>query len=158
MAFFFVSCSLAPALARSLVPRKQLAFIWRAVNQEIERSVGSLSSLVCYAIGKCLVSSTRNPDRLASQGFQLFWKWKSSGRPRLAESIRKLIVQMARENRLGDSGVGSGAVVKLVSCFSAYSARLCPEPERRGTEDSSQNWRTFVASRQSIVACDFLSW
>ena len=33
------------------------------------------------------------------KGFKAFWKWKSRvGRPRLPESLRKLIVRMALEN------------------------------------------------------------
>jgi hypothetical protein len=57
----------------------------------------------------------RDPDWLASQGFQLFWKWKSqAGRPRIPENIRKLIVQMAQENPTwGQARVAAELSVKL---------------------------------------------
>jgi len=39
------------------------------------------------------------------KGFKAFWKWKSRvGRPRLPESLRKLIVRMALEKLLGGQG------------------------------------------------------
>jgi hypothetical protein len=96
------------------------------------------------------------------KGFQLFWKWKSqAGRPRLPESIRKLIVQMARENPTwGQARVAAELSVKLGIYVSPRTVRAYwpPEPERRGRRrTSSQNWRTFVRNHaQSIVACDFL--
>jgi hypothetical protein len=49
------------------------------------------------------------------KGFQLFWKWKSqAGRPRIPENIRKLIVQMAKENPTwGQARVAAELSVKL---------------------------------------------
>ncbi|HEY6384386.1 MAG TPA: integrase core domain-containing protein [Candidatus Acidoferrum sp.] len=96
------------------------------------------------------------------KGFKLFWKWKSqAGRPRLPESIRKLIVQMAQENPTwGQARVAAELSVKLGIYVSPRTVRAYwpPEPERRGhRRTSSQNWRTFVRNHaQSIVACDFL--
>ena len=96
------------------------------------------------------------------KGFQLFWKWKSrAGRPRIPENIRKLIVQMAKENPTwGQARVAAELSVKLGIYVSPRTVRAYwpPEPERRGRRrTSSQNWRTFVRNHaQSIVACDFL--
>jgi hypothetical protein len=58
---------------------------------------------------------TGDPDRLASQGFPVFRKWKSqAGRPRLPENIRKLIVQMAQEKPTwGQARVAAELSVKL---------------------------------------------
>jgi hypothetical protein len=49
------------------------------------------------------------------KGFQLFWKGKSqAGRPRIPENIRKLIVQMAKENPTwGQARVAAELSVKL---------------------------------------------
>jgi putative transposase len=49
------------------------------------------------------------------KGFQLFWKGKSqAGRPRIPENIRKLIVQMAKENPTwGQAHVAAELLVKL---------------------------------------------
>jgi hypothetical protein len=49
------------------------------------------------------------------KGFKLFWRWKcQAGRPRLPENIRKLIVQMARENPTrGQARVAAELSVKL---------------------------------------------
>jgi putative transposase len=96
------------------------------------------------------------------KGFKLFWKGKSqAGRPRLPESIRKLIVQMAQENPTwGQARVAAELSVKLGIYVSPRTVRAYwpSEPERRGhLRTSSQNWRTFVRNHaQSIVACDFL--
>src|SRR5437667_9612708 len=96
------------------------------------------------------------------KGFKLFWKGKSqAGRPRIAENIRNLIVQMAQENPTwGQARVSAELSVKLGIYVSPRTVRAYwpPEPERRGhRRTSSQNWRTFVRNHaQSIVACDFL--
>jgi putative transposase len=96
------------------------------------------------------------------KGFQLFWKGKSqSGRPRIPENIRKLILQVAQENPTwGQARVAAELSVKLGIYVSPRTVRAYwpPEPERRGRRrTSSENWKTFVRNHaQSIVACDFL--
>src|SRR5208283_4807740 len=96
------------------------------------------------------------------KGFQLFWKWKSqAGRPRIPENIRKLIVQMAKENPTwGQARVSAELSVELGIYVSPRTVRAYwpPEPERRGRRrTSSQNWKTFVRNHaQSIVTYDFL--
>src|SRR5437879_225304 len=96
------------------------------------------------------------------KGFKLFWKGKSqAGRPRIAENIRNLIVQMAQENPTwGQARVSAELSGKLGIYVSPRTVRAYwpPEPERRGRRrTSSQNWRTFVRNHaQSNVACDFL--
>jgi hypothetical protein len=96
------------------------------------------------------------------KGFQWFWKWKSqAGRPRLPESIGKLIVIMAQENPTwGQARVAVEQSVQLGIYVSPSTVRAYgpPEPERGGhRRTSSQNWRTFVCHQApSIVACDFL--
>ena len=43
--------------------------------------------------------------RWQRRGFKLFWRWKSKpGRPRLPRNIRKLIAEMAKENRTWGQG------------------------------------------------------
>ena len=95
------------------------------------------------------------------KGFKLFWKWKSqAGRPRIPENIRKLIVQMAKENPTwGQARVAAELSLKLGIYVSPRTVRAYwpPEPERRDRRKTSQNWKTFVRNHaQSIVACDFL--
>jgi hypothetical protein len=84
------------------------------------------------------------PETLISwhrKGFVLFWKWKSqAGRPRLPESIRKLIVQMAQENPTwGQARVAAELSVKLGIYVSPRTERAYwpPEPERRGHRRTS---------------------
>src|ERR1700730_7929222 len=79
------------------------------------------------------------------KGFKLFWKWKSqAGRPRLPQSIRKLIVQMARENPTwGQARVAAELSVKLGIYVSPRTVRAYwpPEPDKRGPwRTSSQHW------------------
>jgi putative transposase len=96
------------------------------------------------------------------KGFKLFWKGKSqAGRPRIPENIRKLKVQMAKENPTwGQARVAAELSVKLAIYVSPRTVRAYwpHEPEGRGhRRTSSQNWRTFVRNHaQSVVTCDFL--
>src|SRR6266851_9045062 len=84
--------------------RKQLAFYEerqtqpRRLNDSARFSLILWSRLCNWKDALVIVK----PETLIAwhrKAFKLFWKWKSqAGRPRLPESIRKLIVQMAREN------------------------------------------------------------
>ena len=153
--------------AEVLFLRKQLAFYQerqvqpRRLNDSARFSLLLWSRLCNWRDALVIVK----PETLIGwhrKGFQLFWKWKSeAGRPRLPESIRKLIVQMAQENPTwGQARVAAELSVKLGIHVSPRTVRAYwpPEPERRGhRRTSSQDWRTFVRNHaQSVVACDFL--
>jgi transposase InsO family protein len=153
--------------AEVLFLRKQLAFYEerqvqpRRLNDSARFSLIVWSRLCNWKEALVIVK----PETLIGwhrKGFQLFWKGKSqAGRPRIPENIRKLIVQMAKENPTwGQARVASELSVKLGIYVSPRTVRAYwpLEPERRGNgRTSSQNWRTFVRNHaQSIVACDFL--
>ena len=147
--------------------RKQLAFYEerqvrpRRLNDSARFSL-VLWSRLCNWKGALVIVKPETLIGWHRKGFQLFWKWKSqAGRPRIPENIRKLIVQMAKENPTwGQARVAAELSVKLGIYVSPRTVRAYwpPEPERRGNgRTSSQNWRTFVHNHaQSIVACDFL--
>jgi transposase InsO family protein len=153
--------------AEILFLRKQLAFYQERQIQPRRLNDSARFSLILWS---CLFNWKEalvivKPETLIGwhrRGFKLFWKWKSQvGRPRLPENIRKLIVQMARENPTwGQARVAAELSLKLGIDVSPRTVRAYwpPEPERRGhRRASSQNWGTFVRNHaQSIVACDFL--
>jgi len=153
--------------AEVLFLRKQLAFYEERQVQPRRLNDSARFSLIVWS---CLCNWKEalvivKPETLIGwhrKGFRLFWKWKSqSGRPRLPERIRNLIVQMAQENPIwGQARVAAELSIKLGIDVSPRTVRAYwfPEPERRGHgTTSSQNWRTFVRNHaQSIVACDFL--
>ena len=147
--------------------RKQLAFYEerqvqpRRLNDSARFSLILWSRLCDWKEALVIVK----PETLIGwhrKGFKLFWKAKSqAGRPRIPENIRKLIVQMAKENPTwGQARVAAEMSVKLGIYVSPRTVRAywLPEPERRGNgRTCSQNWKTFVRNHaQSIVACDFL--
>jgi putative transposase len=93
-------------------------------------------------------------------GFKAFWEWKSRvGRPRLPESIRKLIVRMALQNPTwGQARVADELSVKLGIYVSPRTVRAYwpPESGPRGLHrTSSQHWKTFVRNHaKSVAACN----
>ena len=148
--------------AEVLFLRKQLAFYEerqvqpRRLNDSARFSLILWSRLCNWKEALVIVK----PETLIGwhrKGFQLFWKWKSqAGRPRIPENIRKLIVQMAKENPTwGQARVAGELSVKLGIYVSPRTVRAYwpPEPERRGRRRTcSQNWRTFVRNHaRSIV-------
>jgi hypothetical protein len=150
--------------AEILFLRKQLAFCEERQVQPRRLTDSARLSLILWSrLGSW--KEAFKPETLIGwhrKGFKLFWKWKSqAGRPRLPESIRRLIVRMAQENPTwGQARVAAELSVKLGIYVSSRTVRAyCPpEPERRRNgRTCSQNWRTFVRNHaHSIVACDFL--
>jgi putative transposase len=153
--------------AEVLFLRKQLAFYQerqvqpRRLNDSARFSLILWSRLCNWKEALVIVK----PGTLIGwhrKSFQLFWKGKSqAGRPRIPESIRDLIVQMAQENPTwGQARVSAELSVKLGIYVSPRTVRAYwpPEPGRRGHRRTcSQNWMAFVRNHaQSIVACDFL--
>jgi putative transposase len=159
--------SRATLSAEILFVRKQLAFYEerqvrpRRLSHAARFSLVGWSRLFDWKLALMIVK----PETLVGwhrKSFKLFWRRKSqAGRPRLTENIRKLIVQMANENRTwGQARVAVELSVKLGIYVSPRTVRAYwpPEPDRRGPRrTSSPRWKTFVLNHaQSIVACHFL--
>jgi putative transposase len=95
------------------------------------------------------------------QGFQRFWRWKSTrGRPPIPAEVRGLIRRMARENPTwGEERIANELLLKLGLRVSPRTVRkYLPKRLDRGRGDRvpSQHWQTFVRNHaQAIVACDF---
>jgi putative transposase len=91
------------------------------------------------------------------QGFQLYWRWKSTrsgvGRPKLDAEIRQLILQMARDNPTwgrrriqAELALLGHEVAELT--IAKYMHRTSPRP--------APTWRAFLATHaRDIVAVDF---
>src|SRR5262245_28054415 len=91
------------------------------------------------------------------QGFQLYWRWKSTrsgvGRPKLAAEIRQLIHWMARDNPTwgrrriqAELALLGHEVAELT--IAKYMHRPSPRP--------SPTWRAFlIAHARELVAIDF---
>ena len=102
--FFFLFRSRTSLSAEVLFPRKQLAFYEERQVQPRRLDDSARFSLILWSRlcdwNEALVIV--KPETLIGwhrKGFQLLWKGKSqAGRPRIPENIRKLIVQMAKEN------------------------------------------------------------
>jgi putative transposase len=165
--FRLLFCSRTSLSAEVLFLRKQLAFYEERQVQPRRLNDSARFSLVvwsrlCEWKGALVIVRPETLIGWHHKGFKLFWKGKSqAGRPRIPENIRKLIVQMAKENPTwGQARVAAELSVKLGIYVSPRTVRAYwpPEPERRGRgRTSSQTWRTFVRNHaQSIVACDFL--
>jgi hypothetical protein len=95
------------------------------------------------------------------QGFQRFWRWKSThGRPPIPAELRGLIRRMARDNpSWGEERIANELLLKLGLRVSPRTVRkYLPRHLHRGRQIRlpSQRWLTFVRTHaQAIVACDF---
>lgn len=90
------------------------------------------------------------------RGFRLFWKMKSKhkgGRGRIDVETRKLIIQLAEENRF--RGI-HGELLKLGSNISQSTVFRYLQNLRRN--NPSQNWKTFLRNHsKDIISMDFFS-
>jgi len=98
--------SRAELSAEVLFLRKQLAFYQehqvqpRKLNRRRAVLLGPVVSTIQLESG-IDDRQTGDPNRLASPGFKLFWRWKSRlGRLRIPENLRQLIMRMVQENFL----------------------------------------------------------
>jgi len=85
------------------------------------------------------------------------------GRPRMPESLRELIVRLARENAGWGVRRILGELKKLAVKSSRSSIRrvlveedILPDPERHAPKGVQTPWRKFIAIHMNVmVACDF---
>jgi putative transposase len=90
---------------------------------------------------------------------------KRSGRPRLGQELRDLVVRMGRENVLWGYRRIVGEMKKLGYAVGHASVRrilveegIHPTPEKKQHRQPPMPWNQFIASHMdSLVACDFFT-
>lgn len=93
------------------------------------------------------------------KGFKLFWKMKSKqngGRGKVDIEVRKLIIQLAEENRLWGIPRIHGELLKLGYNISQSTVYRYLQNLRRN--QPSQNWKTFLRNHsKEILSMDFFT-
>ncbi len=96
---------------------------------------------------------------MARKGFKLFWKKKSKqkgGRGKVDIEVRKLIIQLAEENRLWGTPRIHGELLKLGHNISQSTVYRYLQNLRR--RETHQNWKTFLRNHtREILSMDFFS-
>jgi transposase InsO family protein len=93
------------------------------------------------------------------KAFRLFWRWKSRpGRRRIPQNLRRLIVQMVRENSTwGEERIAHELWLKLGIHISPRTVRGYWPAKGPSSNRRSQSWNTFVRNHaRALVACDFM--
>ncbi len=149
--------------AENLALRQQLAILERTTKRprlrKRDRIFWALLSRIWTGWRSALLIV--QPDTVVGwhrQGFKLFWRWKSQGkpgRPRIEAEIRKLIRRMSRENPLwGTPRIQS----ELALLGHVVAASTIDKYRVRSRKPPSQTWRTFLDNHiQDIVAVDFFT-
>ncbi|HEY6373099.1 MAG TPA: helix-turn-helix domain-containing protein, partial [Candidatus Sulfotelmatobacter sp.] len=93
-------------------------------------------------------------------GFRLYWRWRSrarSGRPRITQELRDLIVRLAEENPDWGAPKIHGELQKLGFTIAERTvARYLRRILRRG--DPKRKWLAFLQNhREVIAAMDFFT-
>ena len=162
-AFFWLTLRPQSTLAaENLFLRKQLAMFQerkakpRRPDAPIRIALVLLSRLFNWR-DALVVVQPQTLVRWHSQGFRLFWRWKSRpGRPPIPIELRQLIREMAMSNpSWGEERIANELLLKLGIRVSPRTVRkylqLHPWEQPRG----DQRWSTFVRNHASaILACD----
>jgi hypothetical protein len=87
--------------------------------------------------------------------FQLYWRRKSQGKPKIAAETIALIQEMAKENQLWGAERIRGELLKLGIEVSKRTIHRYM-PKERKEHSSSKNWGTFLKNQAGNTwACDF---
>jgi putative transposase len=153
--------------ATRLVLRHELAILRRQTGRPQRRPVDrALLAALSRSLPRRAWTSFRvKPETLLAWHRQLVarrWTYahKKSGRPPLEQSLRTLILRLARENqhwgyrRIAGELKGLGVAVSATSVRKVLiGAGLPPAPER-----ARSSWRAFLRRQAaSALACDFLT-
>ena len=148
----------------NLFLRKQLEIY----NRSNKRSVIKRSDRVFFSLSKRVLNNWKEnlvivkPETIIKwhrQGFKLFWKIKSShkgGRERIDIEARKVIIQIAEENRSWGIPRIHGEIVKLGFTISQSTVFRYLQNLRR--RKPSQNWKTFLRNHsKETISMDFFT-
>jgi len=87
--------------------------------------------------------------------FQIYWRRKSQGKPKISAETIALIEKMAKENQLWGAERIRGELLKLGIGVSKRTVQKYM-PKDRQEHSTSHNWATFLKNQMSgIWACDF---
>jgi putative transposase len=148
----------ASVAAENLFLRKQLALLVerkvkpRRATDSIRFTLARLSRWFDWQNALIIVK----PDTLIQwhrEGFRLFWKWKSRprGRPRVPAQLRKLIIEMATQNRTwGEERIADELLLKIGIRISPRTVRRYMPRAPQRPADPKQRWMTFVQLKQSL--------
>jgi len=151
----------AALVAENLALRQQLAVLHRGTPRPKLRwrdrlFWACLSRLWSGWRSALLIVKPETVVRWHRQGFRLFWRWKSRGRPgrpKLAAEVRRLVRQMSRENPLWGAPRVQ-AELRLLGyevAESPVAKYMRPRPKL-----PSQTWRTFLRNHVgSLASIDF---
>jgi len=148
----------------NLFLRKQLEIY----NRSNKRVGIKKSDRVFFSLSKGLLNNWKDnlvivkPETVIKwhrQGFKLLWRIKSKrsgGRERINFETRKLIIQLAQENRYWGIPRIHGEMVKLGYSISQSTVFRYLENLRRNKP--SQNWITFLRNHsKDIISMDFFT-
>ncbi len=160
--FFRVFITSRSAIAaENLALRHQLGILQRSVKRprlrQLDRILWVWLSLFLENLRSCLI--VVKPDtvvRWHRDGFRLYWRWKSRGkpgRPKIDAEIRRLIRRMSRENTTWGSPRIQSELALLGHTLdqSTVAKYMC-----RHHKPPSQTWRTFLTNHiGDLAAIDF---
>jgi len=141
----------------NLALRQQLAVLRRSVRRpRLRRRDRRFWTIMarCWSGWQdtLLLVSPATVMRWHRQGFRLYWRWKSRGkpgRPLIAVEIRRLIRQMADENAMwGAPRIASELRLLGHSVADSTVAKYMPKRSR----PPSQTWRTFLKNHVGCLA------
>ncbi len=153
--------SRSAVVAENLALRHQLGILQRSVKRprlrQRDRILWAwLSRLWADWRSSLMIVKPDTVVRWHQQGFRLYWRWKSRGkpgRPKIDAEIRRLIRQMSRENvTWGSPRIQSElALLGHTVDQSTVVKYMC-----RHRKPPSQTWRTFLENHvPDIAAIDF---
>jgi putative transposase len=148
----------------NLFLKKQLEILSRSNK----RSIIKRSDRIFFSLSKRMLNNWKEnlvivkPETVIKwhkQGFKLFWKIKSKrsgGRERISFETRKLIIQIAEENRSWGIPRIHGELLKLGFNISQSTVFRYLQNLRR--RKPSQNWKTFLRNHsKETISMDFFT-
>jgi hypothetical protein len=152
--------SRADLIAENALLRQQLIVLKRQIKRPQLTNLDRLRLVLLSHFAKFWRQAIHivQPDTLLRwhrELFQLYWRRKSQGKPKIAAETIALIREMAKENQLWGAERIRGELLKLGIEVSKRSIQKYM-PKDRKEHSSSQRWATFLKNQAGNTwSCDF---